>query len=140
MKRGKGFTLVELLAVIVILAIILVIAVPQIMGTIKSSRSGSLKSTVQLIASSAETAYMTKSTLGESTSGITCSSVATLPKGIINDDGDATVENGECKITFDNGTAKVTISGTIASGQFKGCAVAANATKEAATVTGSGCV
>ena len=34
----KGFTLVELLAVIVILAVILIIAIPQIMNTIQESR------------------------------------------------------------------------------------------------------
>ena len=36
MKKKKGFTLVELLAVIVILAVILVIAVPKIMDTIQN--------------------------------------------------------------------------------------------------------
>jgi len=41
--RVKGFTLVELLAVIVILAIILVIAVPQIMDTIESSRIAAME-------------------------------------------------------------------------------------------------
>ena len=37
-NKVKGFTLVELLAVIVILAIILVIAVPKITDTIKNSK------------------------------------------------------------------------------------------------------
>ena len=40
----KGFTLVELLAVIVILAVILVIAVPQINNVIKETRKNSLAS------------------------------------------------------------------------------------------------
>ena len=51
----KGFTLVELLAVIVILAVILVIAVPQILNTIDESRNGALMSSAKLIAASAET-------------------------------------------------------------------------------------
>ena len=38
MKKKNGFTLVELLAVIVILAVILVIAVPKITDTIKIVR------------------------------------------------------------------------------------------------------
>ena len=48
-NKKKGFTLVELLAVIVILAVILVIAVPQIMNTINDSKKGTLKSTALLI-------------------------------------------------------------------------------------------
>ena len=134
MKKKNGFTLVELLAVIVILAIILVIAVPQIMSTISSSRGGSLKSTAQLIASSAETAYMTKSTLGEATTGIKCSDVATLPTGITDKVG----STGNCSITFSStGVATVAIT-SISSGQFNGCAVT-SATKEGATVTGTNC-
>ena len=50
----KGFTLVELLAVIVILAIILVIAVPQVMSVIEDSKKATLKSTAKMIASTAE--------------------------------------------------------------------------------------
>ena len=53
MKKRNGFTLVELLAVIVILAIILVIAVPSIMNTIKDARRASFESTAKLIASNA---------------------------------------------------------------------------------------
>ena len=41
MKSNKGFTLVELLAVIVILAIIALIATPIILGVIETARRGS---------------------------------------------------------------------------------------------------
>ena len=54
MKNKKGFTLVELLAVIVILAIILVIAVPQIMKVIRASRLSAIQSTANLIISKAD--------------------------------------------------------------------------------------
>ena len=56
MKRNNknGFTLVELLAVIVILAIILVIAVPKVIGVINDSKKATLESTAKMIASSAE--------------------------------------------------------------------------------------
>ena len=50
----KGFTLVELLAVIVILAVILVIAVPQINNVIKQTKKNSLGSTAKIIAAKAE--------------------------------------------------------------------------------------
>ena len=64
MKKKNGFTLVELLAVIVILAIILVIAVPQIMDTIDSARKASLESSVKMVAAQAENQYTVAQTLG----------------------------------------------------------------------------
>ena len=51
--KKNGFTLVELLAVIVILAIILVIAVPKITDTIDNARKGSLESSVKMVAARA---------------------------------------------------------------------------------------
>ena len=54
--KMKGFTLVELLAVIVILAIILVIAVPKIMSVIEDAKKATLESTVKMIATEAEKA------------------------------------------------------------------------------------
>ena len=41
MKKKKGFTLVELLAVIVILAVILIIAMPKISDVLKNSQEAS---------------------------------------------------------------------------------------------------
>ena len=49
LKAKKGFTLVELLAVIVILAIILAIAVPSITGMINNTRKSAFESDVRLI-------------------------------------------------------------------------------------------
>ena len=65
MKKRNGFTLVELLAVIVILAIILVIAVPSIMNTIDDAKKGSFESSAKLIAANAETYWLTQQTLGK---------------------------------------------------------------------------
>jgi type IV pilus assembly protein PilA len=45
----KGFTLVELLAVIVILAIILAIAIPGISGIITSAKKGAFESDAKMI-------------------------------------------------------------------------------------------
>jgi prepilin-type N-terminal cleavage/methylation domain-containing protein len=61
----KGFTLVELLAVIVVLAIILVIAVPTITNQITTARQQSLESSARSIYKSLEnTANMASLGLG----------------------------------------------------------------------------
>ena len=46
-NKGRGFTLVELLAVIVILAVILIIAMPKISDVIKNSKEASLETTAK---------------------------------------------------------------------------------------------
>ena len=38
MKNNKGFTLVELLAVIVIMGILMMVSIPSVKGTIDNSR------------------------------------------------------------------------------------------------------
>lgn len=65
MKKRNGFTLVELLAVIVILAIILVIAVPQIMSTIDDATQASLESSVKMVAAQVENQYTVAQTLSK---------------------------------------------------------------------------
>ena len=115
MKKKKGFTLVELLAVIVILAVILVIAVPQIMSVIESARKGSIESTAKLIAEAGEREYTNRKILGKDTN-IECSEVANL-----NDK-----DYGSCKIIFDNaGKATVSIAGK---GKFEGYTCKGNST------------
>lgn len=54
LKNKKGFTLVELLAVIVILAIILAIAVPGIAGIINSAKRGAFESDAKMIVTGIE--------------------------------------------------------------------------------------
>jgi len=54
LRNRKGFTLVELLAVIVILAIILAIAVPGITGIIQSAEKGSFESDAKMIVTGIE--------------------------------------------------------------------------------------
>ena len=107
MKKKKGFTLVELLAVIVILAVILVIAVPQIMSVIESARKGSIESTAKLIAEGAEREYTNRKILGKDTN-IKCSDVSSMNSN----------DYGTCVITFDNrGKATVKVTGK---GKFEG--------------------
>lgn len=65
MKKKNGFTLVELLAVIVILAIILVIAVPQIMSTIDDATKASFESSAKMVAAQVENQYTVAQTLSK---------------------------------------------------------------------------
>ena len=115
MQKKKGFTLVELLAVIVILAVILVIAVPQIMSVIESARKGSIESTAKLIAEGAEREYTNRKILGKDTN-IECSDVSSMNSN----------DYGSCVITFDNaGKATVKVTGK---GKFEGYTCNGNST------------
>ncbi len=121
MKKKKGFTLVELLAVIVILAVILIIAMPKISDVIKNSKESSLETTAKLIASQAEKKY-TENQVLDNSSTIKCSDVAKI--------SDADYES--CNITFDDkGNAKVSIVGK---GKFEGMAVC-DANKNSASIS-----
>ena len=119
-----GFTLVELLAVIVILAIILVIAVPKVMSVIEDSKKATLESTAKMIASAAEKAKVQNTVLGNNDE-ITCDSVAKINN----------LDYASCSITFDGNTAKVTIEGK---GKFKGLNVCSG-TKTSASATNESC-
>lgn len=113
MKKRNGFTLVELLAVIVILAIILVIAVPQIMKTIDNARLGALNSSVKLIAASAEREFLVQSTLNDTDFdaddfSVTCAEVAET----------TAADYSACTVDVDaNGDATVDVTGA---GKFAG--------------------
>ena len=118
MKKKRGFTLVELLAVIVILAVILIIAMPKISDVIKNSKESSLETTAKLIASQAEKKY-TENQVLDGSSTIKCSDVVKLNEN----------DYGPCKITFDDkGNAKVSIVGK---GKFAGLQVV-DGTKDSA--------
>ena len=118
MKKKKGFTLVELLAVIVILAVILIIAMPKISDVIKNSKESSLETTAKLIASQAEKKY-TENQVLDNSSTIKCSDVVKINN----------TDYESCNITFDSkGNAKVTIVGR---GKFEGLQVV-DGTKDSA--------
>ena len=119
-KKKNAFTLIELLAVIVILAVILVISIPRILDVIETSKKDSFKNAAQLIADSAEKKKVSDKLLGKDEE-ITCKDVAK-----INDE-----DYAGCKITFDSeGNAKVSITGK---GKFDGLKIT-NGTKENAEV------
>ena len=118
MKNKNGFTLVELLAVIVILAIILVIAVPKISDTIKNSKKASFESSAKTIAAQAEKKKMENEIL-DNTNPITCNNLVKL----------SNTDYISCSIYFDNdNNALVTLYG---SGKFEGLQII-NGTKESA--------
>ena len=111
--KKNGFTLVELLAVIVILAIILVIAVPKITDTIDNARKGSLESSVKMVAAQAET----QKTVADTLEGVTfadsgnCIGEGAAWAGLNSSDYDT------CTYTIADGVATVTITGK---GKFAG--------------------
>ena len=114
-KKRNAFTLIELLAVIVILAVILVISIPRILDVIETSKKDSFKTSAQIIADSAEKKYV-ENKLNNIDEEITCENVSKLSK-----------EDYEyCFVKIDNeGNAKVTIKGK---GKFKDLAIC-NGTK-----------
>ena len=117
-NKVSGFTLVELLAVIVILAIILVIAVPKITDTIKNSKKASFESSAKTIAAQAEKKLMENQVL-ESTNPINCNNLVELSNS----------DYITCSVYFDvNNNALVTLYG---SGKFEGLQII-NGTKESA--------
>ena len=57
----KGFTLVELLAVIVILAIIILFAMPAVISTMATARAGTFKNEIHALVSEYQTAFSRES-------------------------------------------------------------------------------
>ncbi len=108
----KGFTLVELLAVIVILAVILIIAMPQIMNTIKTSRLKTMEGSAKLILKRAEKEYIAKN-MGKtdlSFEVINCDEIVKISKD----------EYSRCRVEVSpEGEAYINLKGT-ATGKFKG--------------------
>lgn len=115
----KGFTLVELLGVIVILGLIAMIAIPTINSAINSSREKAYDEQINTIVESART-YMSKNSLKlpDQTNGNSCSiSVATLKSAGLLDSDD--IENPmyqknstEEKKKFENFNGKVIVTFT----------------------------
>lgn len=123
-RKGKGFTLVELLAVIVILAIILVIAVPQILKTIDSSRLGAITSTAKLLVNQAEKQYMVDQTLNAESSGdldeVSYSTIGTGEEGTCSYLTELSINDYDtCSITVDE-EGNATLNSLVGKGKFKG--------------------
>ena len=122
MKNKRGFTLVELLAVIVILAVILIIAIPQIMNTIKTTRLKAIEDSARLIATNADKDYLAQQAINSNynVTSIPCSDVAKLSK-----------DYASCTIRYnDSGVATVRLKGADG-GKFSG--ITCTGTKESIT-------
>ena len=61
--KKNGFTLVELLAVIVILAIIMIIAIPSVLSTMQTAKSKSFLEFAQKVATQAQKVYVEDTTI-----------------------------------------------------------------------------
>ena len=103
----KGFTLVELLAVIVILAIVLVIAVPQIGKVVKKTRINAIGSTTKLIAAKAEEKELENEVV-ENPEDLLCENLVKLDENY-----------GSCVVNIVDGKKVVTLSGSD-TGKFAG--------------------
>ena len=97
----KGFTLVELLAVIIILAILALLALPRVIKFMESSRVNSFAVEANQIIKSARNAYGNKLLTEEEVSSPVCYTVAELVKlGYLEDSDDV---SGAVVIDFVNG-------------------------------------
>lgn len=100
LKNKKGFTLVELLAVIVVLAIIMVIATQQVNKTIKKSRGNSFYETAQSIRKGMQTVCATDNKI----------STVTLEEAVEAKDVSITVAAGKVTVKADAGGKFINIT------------------------------
>ena len=128
MKKNKGFTLVELLAVIVILAIIMIIAIPAVLQTMQSARQKTFKEYVTKVYSAAQNAYLANQTLGGNTSGVDEKTGVTM-EGQFSGEETARTFTG-CK-AYDVATGL----GLSSTGSYKGAVVVCPATTVGAETT-----
>lgn len=104
----KGFTLVELLAVIVILGVLLMIAVPAIQNVIKKSKRNAFESQAKLIIENVETMLSASTNKPDATCYIPTASVK-LERGSLN----ANAKKGYVTVTPNSNSTtgyKVTIN------------------------------
>lgn len=100
-KNEKGFTLVELLAVIVILSIIALIATPIVMGYVNDARKKAAETSTDGIITSIELGYTQASEDGDIPEQIT----------IEFNDNDFTVKNSADNTNVDSLKSKILIKG-----------------------------
>ncbi|SEM51314.1 type IV pilus assembly protein PilA [Terribacillus saccharophilus] len=116
LKSEKGFTLVELLAVIVILAILAAIAIPAIGSIIAKSKQDSIDASAQQMIEAARLAEAA----GDLKRGGSISLDTLVEDGYlkrpVNPDTDEAIDNGNVKLSTD-GEFTATIDG--GSGEYK---------------------
>lgn len=107
--KKKGFTLVELLAIVVTLAVILLIAVPKISNTINLSKRKTFETSAIKILNQAKNNYYDKVTSGRK-DNIKCSEVAKLDTSMYT----------SCSIYENDNSLSISLIGT---GKYDGLAV-----------------
>ncbi len=108
-KDQRGVTLIELLAVIVILGIIAAVAVPAVMSNFDSAKVNADKQTEAILIDATQR-YMLENTLPAATGGVHTLSTATLAAaGYINDGAIVNSKNETPTIEIDETTKKVSI-------------------------------
>ncbi|WAA12841.1 type II secretion system protein [Fervidibacillus halotolerans] len=106
LKNEKGMTLVELLAVLVILGIIAAIAVPMIGNIINDSKDKAILADAQMILSGAKLAYAN----GEGTPDSTESNKITFQKDTLKNYVDGIDSNATYSVTYDSSSNEWTVS------------------------------
>ncbi|CUA80937.1 prepilin-type N-terminal cleavage/methylation domain-containing protein [Anoxybacillus suryakundensis] len=105
-RNEKGLTLIELLAVIVILGIIAAIAIPSIGGLIENSRKDAHIANAQQMVNAARLAYTADSTVTEYTLQYLEEKKYLEP---VKKPGGGEYDKEESKVVLDNGVWKVTL-------------------------------
>ena len=83
LKNKKGFTLVELLAVIVVLAIIILIAMPAVLSSMEKARKNSFAVEANEVIRAAQTAYADAVMNGKAAGNSICVPYNYLKKGFL---------------------------------------------------------
>ena len=96
----KGFTLVELLAVIVVLAIIMIIAVPSVMESMNSARKNAFKIYAQKVLNTAQTKHQASVLTGTNTATYCKSLTDLMGSSVGNYQGYVVVCNGTSDSTI----------------------------------------
>ena len=114
LKNEKGLTLVELLAVIVILGIISAIAVPSIGGIITTSKVNALKADGQMVLNAANLYFVGQTNTATAPTTETVTIVQLKAAGFLDDTGGFVATDATVVVTKESGGN--TISGTAKKG------------------------
>ncbi|MDD3048486.1 MAG: DUF5011 domain-containing protein [Bacilli bacterium] len=117
MKKNKAFTLVELLAVIVILAIILAIAIPGISGIVDNAKANAFESDAKMLIKAIDYKKLNDSTLDPTTIDLAYVE-GTLKQSIANYDSLTVTVDGNNKVNVSI-TGKNKWEGLMAEGSYQ---------------------